>query len=72
MALKLKPNSDVVFVANETGSAVLPSGVPFEFVRGLTTVRGDHPILRQAPQFFEPVSALVRFDPTTGKRHETL
>jgi hypothetical protein len=72
MGSKLKPNSEVVFVANTSGSAVLPSGVPFEFLAGLTTVRGDHAILRQCPKFFEPVSPLVRFDTTTGKRYETL
>jgi hypothetical protein len=69
MGNKPKPNSDAVYVANTTGSAVLPSGVPFEFRAGLTRVYGSSPILRQLPNYFEPVSDAVVFG-ADGKRYE--
>jgi hypothetical protein len=69
MGIKLKPNSDIVYVANQTGAAVLPSGVPFEFRAGLTRVYGSHPILKQIPRYFEPVSDAVVFG-SDGQRYE--
>ena len=41
-----------IFVANTSGSAVLASGEAFAFRRG-DKFRGDHPLVKACPLFFE-------------------
>ena len=50
----------VIYIANETGFAVLPGGEEFLFQKGVTKGRADHPVMKPCPVNFEP------FDPSVG------
>lgn len=62
-----------LFVAVETGVANLNNKRPelpqnlFYFTRGQTRVKAGHPVLKQCPDFFEPVDESVTFD-ANGRR----
>jgi hypothetical protein len=61
-------SSDTVYVALESGVARLPDGSEFNFARGLSRVHGSHPIIKQCPSMWEPVSETVTFGPD-GSRY---
>jgi len=54
------PDSGDIVVAKESGFLTLASGEVVGFKRGVTRFRNTHPAVRQAPQFFEPIS--VHYD----------
>lgn len=56
---------DEIYVANESGSCEI-KGEFYVFRKGETRVRGDHPILKAVPDYFEPVDQSVSFETATA------
>ncbi len=52
---------DEVYVATDTGVAEI-KGVPFPFYAGVTRVRGDHPLVKACPLFFEPITDHLHYE----------
>lgn len=53
--------SDQVYVARESGAANV-DGEDLVFVKGVTRVRGGHPLLKAVPDYFEPVDEAVHYE----------
>lgn len=55
------PKKDSVFIANTSGSCEV-GGQTYPFVKGVTRVRGDHPLRAATPEYWDPVDDKLHYD----------
>jgi len=58
---------DTVYIATESGSADIKGDV-FIFVKDITRVRGNHPLLKVVPDYFAPVDDSVTYEVQTATK----
>lgn len=54
-------DKDTIYIAKESGSAEV-DGQAYVFIKGVTRVRGGHPLLKGHEELFEPVDMTVHYD----------